>query len=84
MSATQDKRDSDAILSRLKRDDPELAEKVITGQTTANAAALEKGWRKPRIVLRCGCRRFRLWVAAFAAVLTEHLAILVNPYICKG
>lgn len=42
---------ADAVLSRLKRDDPDLAEEVINGRVTANAAALQKGWRKPRIVL---------------------------------
>lgn len=39
------------ITSRLKRDDPELAEKVVRGEVTPNAAARTKGWRKPRIVL---------------------------------
>lgn len=39
------------ITARLKRDDPELAEKVVSGEITPNAAAREKGWRKPRIVL---------------------------------
>jgi hypothetical protein len=39
------------IVARLKRDDPELAEKVVRGDITPNAAAREKGWRKPRILL---------------------------------
>jgi uncharacterized protein (DUF885 family) len=51
VSATQDKRDADAVLSRLKRDDPALAEQVVDGRITSNAAALQKGWRKPKIVL---------------------------------
>lgn len=38
-------------IARLKRDDPELAEKVVRGEVTPNAAAHEKGWRKPRIVV---------------------------------
>lgn len=38
-------------VARLKRDDPETAERVVSGQITANAAAREKGWRKPRVVL---------------------------------
>lgn len=42
---------SDHIVGRLKRLDPALAEKVVRGEITPNAAALEKGWRKPRIVL---------------------------------
>lgn len=42
---------SDTILARLKRDDPDTAQKVITGELSANAAAHAKGWRKPRIVL---------------------------------
>lgn len=39
------------VLARLKRDDPELAEQVIRGDVSPNAAAVAKGWRKPRIVL---------------------------------
>lgn len=35
-------------VARLKRDDPELAERVVNGEVTPNAAAREKGWRKPR------------------------------------
>lgn len=38
------------ITARLKRDDPDLAEKVVTGEVSPNAAARQKGWRKPRIV----------------------------------
>jgi len=55
MSAThvvrQDSHTSSAITARLKRDDPDLAERVVRGEVTPNAAAREKGWRKPRIVL---------------------------------
>ena len=44
------------IISRLKRPteqggDPDLAERVVRGEITPNAAAREKGWRKPRILL---------------------------------
>lgn len=45
------RRDSAEVVARLKRDDPALAEKVVRGEVTPNAAAREKGWRKPRIVL---------------------------------
>lgn len=48
---TQAAQDASAITARLKRDDPELAQRVVSGELTANAAAREKGWRKPRIVL---------------------------------
>jgi hypothetical protein len=41
-----------SILARLKRDDPELAQQVIHGKITANAAARQKGWRYPRVELR--------------------------------
>lgn len=41
----------DHITARLKRDDPDLAEKVVRGEVSPNAAAREKGWRKPRIIL---------------------------------
>lgn len=34
---------SDGILARLKRDDPETAQKVINGELSANAAAIEAG-----------------------------------------
>ena len=34
---------SDTILSRLKRDDPDMARRVIAGELTANAAAIEAG-----------------------------------------
>lgn len=39
------------VMGRLKRDDPELALQVINGTKSPDAAAREKGWRKPRIVL---------------------------------
>lgn len=42
---------ADGILARLKRDDPDMAQKVINGEITANAAARQKGWRKPRVLL---------------------------------
>jgi len=44
-------RGSDYLTARLKRDDPDLAEKVVRGEITPNAAATEKGWLKPRIAL---------------------------------
>jgi hypothetical protein len=47
----QDSHTAEAITARLKRDDPELAEKVVRGEISPNAAAREKGWRKPRIIL---------------------------------
>jgi hypothetical protein len=36
------------IEDRLRREDPDLAERVERGELTAHAAAVEKGWRKPR------------------------------------
>lgn len=42
---------ADGVLARLKRDDPGLAEQVVAGEITPNAAALMKGWRKPRVVV---------------------------------
>ncbi len=38
-------RDAAAIIARLKRDDPALAEQVIAGDITANAAAIKAGIR---------------------------------------
>lgn len=42
---------AERTIARLKRTDPGLAEKVVRGEVTPNAAAREKGWRRPRIVL---------------------------------
>lgn len=49
--STQSKRDAGAILARLKRDYPDLAQQVIDGELSANAAARQLGWRKPRVLL---------------------------------
>ena len=46
MSAThvrQDEKTADSILARLKRDDPDMARRVIAGELSANAAAIEAG-----------------------------------------
>lgn len=54
LSAThsgQAARDANAVVARLKRDDPTLAAEVVEGRISANAAARRKGWRKPRVVL---------------------------------
>lgn len=37
------------VTARLKRDDPDLAEKVVNGEVSAYAAARAKGWKPPRI-----------------------------------
>jgi hypothetical protein len=42
---------AERTVRRLKRDDPTLAERVVRGEVSPNAAAREKGWRKPRIIL---------------------------------
>jgi hypothetical protein len=39
------------VVRRLKRDAPDLAERVVAGEVTANAAARQMGWRHPRIVV---------------------------------
>jgi DNA-binding transcriptional MerR regulator len=39
------------VVARLKRDAPELADRVVTGKISANAAAREMGWRHPRVVV---------------------------------
>ena len=41
--------DVNYVVSRLKRDDPALAEKVVNGEVSAYAAARSKGWKPPRI-----------------------------------
>lgn len=53
-------------VARLKRDDPELAERVVAGEITPHAAAREKGWRPPRIELRS--------TEKIAEKLREHLS----------
>jgi hypothetical protein len=47
--APQDHRDRASFIARLKRDNPNLAEAVIAGQLSANAAAIEAGFRKKRV-----------------------------------
>lgn len=37
--------------ARLKRDDPDLAQRVVSGEIAPNAAAQTKGWRKQRVYL---------------------------------
>lgn len=48
---TSNGRGVDYVVARLKRDDPDLAEQVVLGELTANAAARQAGIRRPRIVL---------------------------------
>ena len=47
----KEKNDTNHVLARLKRDHPDLAQQVIDGELTANAAARQLGWRKPRVLL---------------------------------
>jgi hypothetical protein len=50
-------------LRRLKRDRPDLAERVVAGELSANAAAIEAGFRKKstpfhqaeRAIRKCSC-----------------------------
>jgi len=39
-------------LRRLKRDHPDLAERVIAGDISAHAAAISAGFRKPSLTLQ--------------------------------
>ena len=43
--------DSTYALRRLKRDHPELAQAVINGELSANAAAIKAGFRKPSLTI---------------------------------
>ena len=45
-------RDATYLVSRLKRDEPELAEQVLTGKISANAAAVQAGIRHAYIRVR--------------------------------
>lgn len=58
-------RGTEYVVSRLKRDDPALAERVVNGEITANAAAKQAGIRKPRVVLTSP--------ESIAAALRKHL-----------
>lgn len=42
----------DYIISRLKRDNPELAQKVLFGKISANEAAIQSGIRKKYVSVR--------------------------------
>jgi hypothetical protein len=44
--------DRSYLLARLKRDRPELAARVEAGQLSANAAAIEAGFRKPTLTVQ--------------------------------
>ena len=52
VSDPQEKRDASAIVARLKRDDPGLAQQVIDGAVSPNAAAIRAGIRKPYLRVR--------------------------------
>lgn len=44
---TSEQPDNTYVVARLKRDDPALAQQVIAGEITANAAAIAAGIRRP-------------------------------------
>lgn len=70
-----------AITARLKRDDPELAERVVAGEVSANAAAREKGWHKPRVLLTSPASVARKLREHFTA---EQLAELIGLLLAEG
>ena len=47
-----DRNTADRVVQRLKRDNPQLAQQVINGTTTAHAAAIKAGHRKKRITMQ--------------------------------
>ena len=51
INSTQGGTDPNYTLKRLKRDHPELANAVINGELSANAAAIQAGFRKPSITI---------------------------------
>ena len=51
VSTRPDRDTAAATVARLKRDDPALADLVVSGEVTAHAAARQKGWKKPRVQL---------------------------------
>ena len=50
-TAIESDRGANYNLRRLKRDHPELAQAVINGELSANAAAIQAGFRKPSITI---------------------------------
>lgn len=52
LSKSPDSDTAERKVRRLKRDDPELAERVVNGEVSAYAAARAKGWQPPRIQVR--------------------------------
>lgn len=66
------------IAARLKRDDPELAEKVVAGEVSPNAAARQKGWRKPRVVLTSPASVAKKLREHFTAEQIAELAALLS------
>jgi len=68
-------------LRRLKRDRPDLAEKVVTGEVSANAAAIEAGFRKKTIAIpndENAAAEFLIkkWGAARAVWLADRIKLL--------
>lgn len=59
----------DYTLARLKRDNPALAEQVVKGELTANAAAIQAGFRHPMIQVRADD------LAAAIAKLNKHYGV---------
>jgi hypothetical protein len=53
-------------LRRLKRDRPDLAERVVNGELSANSAAIEAGFRKPTITVSADLD------AAISALIKRH------------
>ena len=51
VATSSDDRGATYALRRLKRDHPELAEKVVSGKLSAHAAAIEAGFRKRTIAV---------------------------------
>lgn len=51
VTTSSDDRGATYALRRLKRDHPELAEKVVAGKLSAHAAAIEAGFRRPTIAV---------------------------------
>lgn len=53
----RDERGAEYVVARLKRDDPELAERVLDGELTPHVAAIRAGIRKQRITVQVGSPR---------------------------
>lgn len=68
------------VVARLKRDAPDLAERVVRGETSAYAAAQQMGWKKHRVLITSPesvAKRLRKYMSADD--LARLISLLLKP-----